>query len=75
MPSDGSGRDWVIELSPRELEALQMMADGLSNVEIAAKMQISAETVKSHVRHVLWKVNAKNRTHAVGIAFRRGLVT
>lgn len=61
-------------LSPRELEILQLMADGCDNEEIAQRLVISKETVKSHVRRTLQKLNARSRTHAVAIAFRRALV-
>lgn len=61
-------------LSPRELEILQLMADGCDNEEISHRLVISKETVKSHVRRLLRKMNARSRTHAVAIAFRRSLV-
>ena len=61
-------------LSPRELEILQLMADGLENEEIARELYISPETVKSHVRRILQKLGAHSRTYAVAVALRRSLV-
>ena len=56
----------------RELEVLQLIADGLANQEIAARLVVSVETVKSHVRANLGKLNASSRAHAVAIALRNG---
>jgi DNA-binding CsgD family transcriptional regulator len=63
------------ELSRREREVLQLIADGLINREIGVSLCLSEETVKSHVRGLLAKLHARSRAHAVAIAFRRGLVT
>ncbi len=60
--------------TPREREVLQLIADGLVNREIGVELHLSEETVKSHVRHLLAKLQARSRAHAVAIAFRRGLV-
>jgi len=54
-------------ISRRELEVIALVARGMTNDEIAGEMGISVETVKSHMRHLLAKLRAKNRTHAVGI--------
>ena len=59
-------------LTAREREILQLLADGMSNADVAAKLFISQETVKSHVRHILSKLEADTRTHAVAIALRTG---
>jgi len=61
-------------LTPRESEVLQMLASGLVNKEIAAKLAISDHTVKFHVASILGKLGAATRTEAVSIGIRRGLV-
>lgn len=61
-------------LTPRESEVLQMLASGLGNKEIAAKLEISEHTVKFHVASILGKLGAATRTEAVSIGIRRGLV-
>jgi DNA-binding CsgD family transcriptional regulator len=62
-------------LTPRELEVLQLIADGLSNKQIAARLWLSVETVKSHVCAVHAKLGAESRAHAVAIALRQGLLS
>lgn len=61
-------------LTPRELEIVDMMAEGLSNEAIAHRLGISRHTVKFHVASVLAKLRASSRTKAVMLAVRRGLV-
>ena len=61
-------------LTNRELEVLQMLAAGLSNKEIAARLNISEHTVKFHVASILGKLGAGSRTEAVSLGIRRGLV-
>lgn len=61
-------------LTPREREVLQMLASGLVNKEIAAKLSISEHTVKFHVASILGKLGAATRTEAVTLGFRRGLI-
>jgi DNA-binding NarL/FixJ family response regulator len=61
-------------LTPREQEVLRMVADGLGNKEIAARLEISDRTVKFHVTQILAKLDAASRTEAVLIGIRRGLV-
>ncbi len=61
-------------LTPRELEILGLMSDGLFNREISERLWLAEETVKTHVHHVLAKLSARSRAHAVAIALRRGLV-
>ena len=61
-------------LTRREIEVLQMLAAGLSNKEIAARMNISDHTVKFHVASILGKLGAGSRTEAVSFGIRRGLV-
>src|SRR6476646_1887688 len=74
MPAFLSGKDQADLLTPREREILQLLADGLSNADVAAKLFISQETVKSHVRHILSKLEADTRTHAVAIALRQAII-
>src|ERR1035437_9958699 len=58
----------------REVEVLQLICDGLVNREIGQKLFLSEETVKSHVRHILAKLQARSRAHAVAVGFRRGII-
>jgi DNA-binding NarL/FixJ family response regulator len=74
MPAFLSGKDQADMLTPREREILQLLADGMSNADVAAKLFISQETVKSHVRHILTKLEADTRTHAVAIALRESII-
>jgi DNA-binding NarL/FixJ family response regulator len=60
--------------TPREIEVLQLISDGLVNREIGGRLYPSEETVKSHVRHLLAKLQARSRAHAVAVGFRRGLI-
>jgi DNA-binding NarL/FixJ family response regulator len=62
------------EPSNREIEVLQLVSDGLANREIGERLFLSEETVKSHVRHLLAKLQARSRAHAVAVGFRRGLI-
>jgi DNA-binding NarL/FixJ family response regulator len=61
------------ELSPREIDVLRLVAEGNGNREIAARLFISEETVKAHLKHVMLKLGAGDRTQAVTIAVRRGI--
>lgn len=61
-------------LSAREIETLQRVAAGNANKEIARQLSISEETVKSHVKSMLAKLGARDRTHAVTIALKRGII-
>jgi DNA-binding NarL/FixJ family response regulator len=62
------------EPTAREIEVLQLISDGLVNREIGVRLFLSEETVKSHVRHLLAKLQARSRAHAVAVGFRRGLI-
>ncbi len=68
------GRDKDDMLTQREREILQLLADGMSNADVAERLFISQETVKSHVRHILTKLEADTRTHAVAIALRDAMI-
>lgn len=63
------------EPTAREIEVLQLISEGLVNREIGKMLFLSEETVKSHVRHLLAKLQARSRAHAVAVGFRRGLLT
>ena len=58
----------------RELQLLALMADGLTDAEIAEKLAISPKTMRSRLHALRMKMHARTRTHAVAIAFRRGLL-
>ena len=61
------------ELSDRELEVLQLVAQGMSNLQISAALSIAESTVKSNINHILSKLGAKDRTQATIIALKRGI--
>jgi DNA-binding NarL/FixJ family response regulator len=61
-------------LTKREIDILQRVADGRRNREIAELLFISEETVKGHVKHIIEKLGASDRTEAVSIALRRGVI-
>jgi DNA-binding NarL/FixJ family response regulator len=61
-------------LSEREVEVLRRMAEGDRNRDIGERLSISEETVKVHIRHIMGKLGAKDRTQAVSIGIRRGVI-
>lgn len=63
-----------VQLTPREMAALKLVADGKANKEIASALDISERTVKTHLAHLFEKLGATSRTEAVKVATRRGLV-
>jgi DNA-binding NarL/FixJ family response regulator len=63
------------ELTPRELEVLGFLRDGSRNKQIADKLGISETTVNFHIKNIVEKLNARDRTHALVIALRRGLLS
>ena len=63
-----------VQLTPRELATLRLMADGKANKEIASELGISDRTVKTHIGHLFEKLGVTSRTEAIKVATRRGLV-
>jgi len=61
-------------LTAREIDVLRLIAGGNANKEIAARLSITEETVKGHVKNILAKLGANDRTHAVTIALKRGII-
>lgn len=61
-------------LSPRELDVLRLIAGGNANKAIASQLSITEETVKGHVKNILAKLAANDRTHAVTIGLKRGII-
>src|SRR3984893_7143440 len=61
-------------LTPREVDVLRLVAKGNANKEIAAQLSLTEETVKSHIRNILAKLEANDRTHAVAIGVKRGII-
>ena len=74
IPFAGPLRELEQEPTAREIEVLQLISDGLVNREIGQRLFLSEETVKSHVRHLLAKLQARSRAHAVAVGFRRGII-
>src|SRR5919109_3936658 len=75
IPFTAPVREFEQEPTQREIEVLQLISEGLVNREIGKRLFLSEETVKSHVRHLLSKLQARSRAHAVAVGFRRGLLT
>ena len=65
---------WQEELSPRETEVLPLVADGLTNKEIGAKLVIEENTVKNHLKNILGKLHLQNRVQAAAFAIQKGLL-
>ncbi|HEY1755544.1 MAG TPA: response regulator transcription factor [Bryobacteraceae bacterium] len=61
-------------LTPREIDVLRLIAGGNANKEIAAQLSLTEETVKGHVKNILAKLEANDRTHAVTIGLKRGII-
>jgi DNA-binding NarL/FixJ family response regulator len=60
------------QLTPREVEVLELLAHGLSPEEIAARLVISVKTVGTHIEHIFRKLGVRTRAQAVGVAYREG---
>ena len=74
IPFSAPLRELEQEPTMREVEVLQLISDGLVNREIGERLFLSEETVKSHVRHLLAKLQSRSRAHAVAVGFRRGII-
>lgn len=70
----GLGHDFVEPLSTRELDVLRLVVKGYSNKQIAESLRVSAETIKTHMRHIMEKLSVNDRTHAAVKALRKGLI-
>ena len=70
---DGNGR--VGSLTPREVEVLALVAEGLDNAGVAQRLVISSKTASVHVSNILAKLGASSRTQAASMALRQGLIT
>jgi DNA-binding NarL/FixJ family response regulator len=61
-------------LTTREIEVLGLVASGCANKEISARLSINEETTKTHIKNILAKLGAKDRTHAVALGLKRGII-
>ena len=64
----------TLELTRRERQVLQLVADGLANREVGRALYVTEDTVKTHIRNILAKVGATSRANAVAIGIRAGLI-
>ena len=72
-PATPRATRWLDQLTPRELTTLQLLASGMSNAEIARHLVVSETTVKTHVGHLLAKLELRDRVQAVVFAYESGL--
>ena len=61
-------------LTNREVQVLQLVASGCANKEISARLDVNEETTKSHIKNILAKLGARDRTHAVSLGLKRGII-
>jgi len=74
VPSNNMAAETLDELTPREIEVLGMLAEGLGNKQIAGRLALSEHTVKFHISSILDKLGASSRTEAVTLGIRMGLI-
>ena len=74
IDADAAPETQIEDLSERQLQVLTLVADGLSNPEICAQLDVALETVKTHVLHILQRLRARSRAHAVSIGYQHGLL-
>jgi DNA-binding NarL/FixJ family response regulator len=72
-PTEAPPPELPDDLTPREVEVLELIAAGLTNAEIAERLVVSAATVKSHVNHIFSKIGARDRAQAVVYAYANGI--
>lgn len=75
MPQIKTEPPGIEPISDREYDVLRLLAQGMSNAEIAKSLNVSVTTIKTHVTHILRKLDVNDRTQAVVVAMRHGLVT